>query len=339
MHATEFLKKKSPDVPAITVLFGDEPHFKRGVRERIEEIVLGGDEDAASTRFPGEQADLQSVLDEVRTVSMWGDTRLVVVEDADKFVSNFRSGLEKYVPKPSKGSTLILEVNSWPKNTKLAKAVAASPDSTAIECKAIKGAALVRWLKDEAASVHEKKLGPDAAGLIVELAGDDLGLLSQELSKLSAYAGDRSEISVEDVTALVGGWSTKTTFEMLSAIRTGDIDSAMRQLDALLTAGEAPQRVLGGINYTYRRIMKGVDESSKGTPLAAALKSAGVFPREIGQTEQYLRRVGRPRAEQFRNVLLRADESVKGGGRLPDRVELERLLIALSGANAEPAAV
>ena len=65
-----------------------------------------------------------------------------------------------------------------------------------------------------------------------------------------------------------------------------------------------------------------------------ALQQAGVFPRDVDATERYLRRIGRQRAEQILSLLLQADSGLKGGSRLSERLQLELLLLRLSGAVA-----
>ena len=67
----------------------------------------------------------------------------VVIDEADKFVTEYRPQLEDYVAKPSKAGVLILDVDTWPSNTRLYKAVAASGLNR--ECKAPTGPALVTW--------------------------------------------------------------------------------------------------------------------------------------------------------------------------------------------------
>ena len=67
-------------------------------------------------------------------------------------------------------------------------------------------------------------------------------------------------------------------------------------------------------------------------PLRAALQQAGVFPRDVESTERYLRRIGRQRAEQILALLLQADSGLKGGSRLPERLQLEQLLLRLCGS-------
>lgn len=331
MHATAYLKAPAThETGPVVVLAGSVRYLKQAAIQALSERVLGPDDDGVGmTRFDGKDAELKSVCDELLTVSMWGDRRLVVVEDADEFVSKNRTGLEKYLGKPARKSVLVLDVKKWPKNTRLAKVVAKI--GLPLECAELRTGELVRWLAEESPSKHGKQLSRDAAQLMVELAGNELGLLDQELAKLSAYVGDRPRIDVQDVHTLVGGWRAETTWAMTDALRDGNIGLAIACLDKLLAAGEAPQRILGGINFVFRKYARATELARQGAPLRAALEQAGVFPRDVSESVAYLRRIGRPRAEQLHQRLLTADSNLKGSSRLPYRLQLEHLLVGLSG--------
>ena len=330
MHATEFLKspEKHPPGPVVA-LFGEDRWLKGTALRALARLVLGEEEESAVSRFAGEQSDLKSVCDELCTVSMWGDRRLVVVEDADLFVTNFRAGLEKYVKKPSRKSVLVLDVKTWPKNTKLAKLVAET--GLDLDCKALDGAALAAWLRGMCRDTFGKQLQPDALALLVELAGKELGLLEQELTKLATYVGERREIGVEDVRTLVGGWTAETVFKMTAALQAGNLGLALQLLDRLLSAGEAPQRIFGGINAVYRKLVRAAELTRGGTGLDDALRQAGVFPKEIDLSVRYLRALGRRKVEEFSQRLIEADGNLKGTSRVPERLVLEQLAVHLSG--------
>jgi DNA polymerase-3 subunit delta len=327
MHAVEYLKQDAPTVPSVVVLTGGQRHLKQAALSRLRSLVIA-DDDASLTRFTGKETDLQSVSDELRTVSMWGERRLVVIDDADDFVSKNRASLEKYVDSPAKRSVLVLDVASWPKTTRLAKQLAKS--GLDIECTELKGASLSKWLIDTARDTHQATLQRDAAALLIELAGDELGLLDQELAKLSAYVGQRKQITTEDVRGLVGGWRTETTWAMTDAVRDGRLPDALEALGQLLEAGEAGPKLLGGINFVFRKLAYATELARRGS-LDAALKDAAVFPRDIGPAAAYLRRIGREKAEQILTALVTADAGLKGMSRLPERLQMELLLLRLSG--------
>jgi len=330
MHATEFLKQPAKqETGPLVALFGPERHLKQAALKVLKRLVLGPDDEMGVSRFSGKDLDLKTVRDELRLVSMWGNCRLVVVEEAEDFVSENRAGLEKYLDQPAKKSVLVLDVKSWPKNTRLAKAL--GKVGLAIECSELKGGALLKWVCETAKEKFDKQISREAAQVLTQLAGTHLGLLDQELSKLTAYVGDRPRIQPEDVRTLVGGWKAETTWAMTNAVRDGNLEGALTNLDKLLVAGEPPQKILGGIIFVFRKLAHATDLAAQGRPLNAALQQAGVFPRDVSPSETYLRRIGRPRAEELYHRLFSADGNLKGQSRLPFRTQLEQLLVQISG--------
>lgn len=331
MHATAFLKAPADSsLGTIVVVSGDERSLKLDAFVALSKLVCGDDStDSSVTKFAGKEADWKSVRDELLTVSMWGDRRLVIIENAEEFVSENRSTLEKYLEKPAKKSLLVLDVGSFPKTTKLYKAV--DKVGLLIECSELQGAELTRWIQATVKERFAKQITRDAALLIPELAGSHLGLLEQELEKLAAYSGERSQIDSEDVRKVVGGWKAETTWTMLNALRDGQLGFALTCLDKLLIAGEPAPKLLGGIVFTFRKLSIATELARQGLSLSSALSKAGVFPRDIPAAESYLRRIGRSRAQLILNWLLETDYNLKGGSRTSDRLLIEHLFLQLSG--------
>ncbi len=334
LHATEFLKNPGQKPPEhVVVLFGGERFLQQSCQRAVMREVLGSEEgdEIGLTRFEGKSADLKAVLDELLMISMWGDKRLVLVDEADDFVTKNRAGLEKFLQKPPKKSVLLLVVKKWQKTTRLYKLV--EKIGLNLSCEPLKDAEVPRWLIESAKDQFEKNLARPAASLMVELAGSSLGLLEQELSKLASYVGDRDRITTEDVTQLVGGWRAETTWAMVDALVDGHVGQALVCLDKLLAAREAPLMILGGLAFKFRQFSQATELARQGTKLGPALQSAGVWRNNIQAAERYLRRIGRPRAESIPGQLLDAREYLGGGkGSLSpeqQRIVLETLLIRL----------
>ena len=329
IHATDFLSDNDavPNVP-VMALFGAERFLKLEVLNLLDSE---NDDDAASvTRVAGKDADLRSVTDELLTISMFGGKRVVLIEEADEFVSANRPGLEKYVSSPSMQSLLLLDVKQWQKTTRLFKAV--EKVGLNIECSQLSGAALVKWFINTAKKEHGKKIDKEAAQLVVELAGDSLGLLQQELNKLVALVGEAEEITTDDVSRVVGGWRLQTTWAMLDAVRDGDVGTALEFLDKLLLAGDPPQKIMGGLVFTWRKFAEATEVARQSRDLAGALRSAGIHGGAQGPAERYLKRIGFDRASKLLQELVRADANMKGGSRIDPKLQLEALFVRLAGA-------
>src|SRR5262245_6997394 len=126
MDAFVFLERAAPTNPASTyVLAGPERFLKQAALRRIQEIVLGPEGgDFGRTEFDGETAEFAAVLDELLTLPFLAPRRLVLIQDADAFVTEHRKRLEKYVAAPSSAGVLVLDVASWASSTNLAKITA-----------------------------------------------------------------------------------------------------------------------------------------------------------------------------------------------------------------------
>ncbi|MGD0900511.1 MAG: DNA polymerase III subunit delta [Thermoguttaceae bacterium] len=348
--AIEYLAQpaKYPPRP-FCVVFGDELFLRRQVLLGIRHAVLRGEEGDFSIRnFEGRQAEFRDVAEEIATIAMFGGRRLVVVEEADEpafprpnspasFVSRYRGQLEDLAARPGTSGVLVLDVKTWPSNTRLYKAVEAA--GLAIDCSAPKAARLARWLADWAKQTHHVQVPVAVAERLVEMIGPELGLLDQELAKLALLAADDKKITQEMVDRAVG-WRAKTTWEMLDAALDGKVVEAMVQLDRLLLAGEAPVGLLGQISASLRRLAAAtrlvVQSEAPGHPpgrratLALALSQAGVRPFVIQKTERQLRRLGRARGSRIYHWLLEADLDLKGDSAMPPRLILERLIVRLA---------
>lgn len=309
-------------------MYGPERFFRPEILHRIPG-VSGDDAESSTTRVSGERAEIREVMTELKTVSMFGDQRIVFIEDADDFVSANRPQLEKYAASPAKGSLLILDVKSFPKTTKLFKLV--DQHGLAVECAELTGANQLKWLQRVARDEYGKTLDRDTAALIVQLAGDGLGMLLQEVAKLASLVGDVVEITRDDVVKIVGGWRTETTWVMLDAVRDGNTGKALDALEKLLKAGEAPQKILGGVTFSFRKLAEATERARAGTPLREAISGSGIFPNAIGPSEAYLKRIGFQRACRILQLLLEADTEMKGGSRVDPKLLLERLFVRLAG--------
>jgi DNA polymerase-3 subunit delta len=331
---------------SVCVLFGDESFLKRQVIGRLKDEVLSGDDAEFSvTVLGGGETSLAEVSDALATRALFGGGRhMIIIDQADEFVSRNRPALEQYAARPKPASVLLLEVKLWPSTTRLFKALADS--GLQIECRFPPSARLLKWLAGWSRERHQAKLEPAAAELLAETVELDLGLFDQELAKLAALAGEGGTITAEMVRQAVGGWRVQTAWNMLDAALDGDARSALVQLDRLLVSGEVPIALLAQISASLRRLAAAtrlLDQGSAGrrpTSLRQALEQVGVKPFVLGKVEGQLRKLGRTRANQLYRWLLEADLALKGtsSSTFRSRLVLEELIVRLSApAVAAPA--
>jgi len=339
--------------PAVCVLFGDEPFLKQLAFKRLIQAALGDDPDAPYASFDCEERlpEWRDVMDELSTQSLFGGggPKLVVLRAADKFVSTHRPKLEDFVAAPRGGGTLVLEVDEWPANTRLYKAV----DQTGlqIDCRPpqrLQGktkvpdeAAVVNWIMAWAKEQHGFQLGRDAAQLLLDLTGSVFALLDQNLAKLALFATDGKKIDAITVQEVVGGWRAKSTWDLVDAATIGDAGEALQVLDRLLQSGEHPLALFGSVSWSLRRyaaatkLFQQAERRGDRPNLREALIAAGFRDWPVGsikKAEDRLKQLGRDRAGKLYQWLIEADLAMKGSHSHEDRARfvLEQLIFCMS---------
>lgn len=352
IHAFEYLTGATGEpTGSACVLFGDEPFLKRLVLKQLRAAVLGGDaDDVPYVTMVGKEAQWRDVADELSTVSLFSaGPRLVVIDEADPFVTANRDKLEHYVAQPSSTGCLVLDVETWASNTRLYKAI----DKTGlpIDCRApqrkqgkrnvLDEGRLLKWLAAWATEEHDARLDPTAAALMLDLVGPELGILDSELAKLSLFAGPGGTILPEMVRDVVGGWRTKSIWDLVDAAAMGNADQALAGLDRLLQMGEQPHALFAQIAWSLRRfaaatrIYQQAQRRRQRISLPQALEQAGFrpWPRQaLTDAEKQLRQLGRDRAGSIYRWLLEADLALKGSHSQLYRARfvLEQLIVRLA---------
>jgi DNA polymerase-3 subunit delta len=347
-HAFDFVEQDiTLEQANVVTLFGEDAFLQGTALKHLQAQLFGPSDDSCSvTEWEGRQCEWRDISDELRTVSLFGDGgRCAIIREADDFVSAHREPLEKYVANPAKSGCLVLIVKSWPKNTRLAKAILKS--GLTIECrppqrKAGKKTAtdtkrLLDWMVKRAKATYQTKLARPAAQQLLDLSGEHLGLIDQELSKLSLYTDGKREMTPEEVVSIVGGWRTQTTWDLLDAVCEGNAKEAITQLDHLLMAGEHPQALFGAFSWTLRRYgiatrhVERQQSNGQRVNLQQALVDAGIHKFQAGNAEPRLRQIGFSRAKQLLSWLVEADAQMKGSHSSPDRARyvLEQLIFRL----------
>ncbi len=314
----------------VYALFGDEDFLKRHARERLLKVILGdADPEFAVSIYAGDKLDFPPVRNDLETLPFLAPCRVVVVENADNFVTNHRPTLEHYITKHSSVGVLLMEVKTFPETTKLAKAL---PDAAKIACKTLRSDHLPAWCIAWAKTHHKKKLTQDAAELLVERVGQSMGLLDQELAKVASAISAKSSITPEDVDRLVGRSKSADVFRIMSAIGEGKPAEALSILEQLFADGEDPMGVLAPLSFQLRKLANVGRLTSTGMPLGPAMDAAQVMKwGDIrANFEKQLRHLGRRRLEKLTEWLAEINLGLKGGNPLPERVQVERLVVLLA---------
>ena len=129
----------------------------------------------------------QKVLDEVRCFAMFGGGKVVVVQNADAFITKYRESLEDYALKPSDSATLVFRLASFAGQP--ADLQGHLKNGCDRKVRSAKGSGR-NGSSSGASRAHQLAVAIDAARLLADYVGDDLARLDNELAKLALTVND-----------------------------------------------------------------------------------------------------------------------------------------------------
>jgi DNA polymerase III delta subunit len=236
----------------------------------------------------GETAQLADVLDELRSFAMFGGGKLVVVRNADAFLTKFRESLEDYVAAPSNSAILVLRLSSLPANQRIYKAIAKT--GTIVACEPPKD--LAKWITERGKSAHQILMNVEAARLLADLIGGDLGKLDNELAKLALTVSDPSPkndrpaalvpVKPEDVAGSVVFQRERQMWDMTNALVAGDSADALRRWRQLVQGDSSAEfRAVTWLAIWLENVRKALAMLKQGQNAFTIGNALRIWPRDL----------------------------------------------------------
>jgi DNA polymerase-3 subunit delta len=313
--------------PIYVITGKEESLVNQMCREIIDELVEPSQRATGLFDADPKEVEAADILDELRTAPFLSDKRVVVIKGADDFISQNRELLEKYFDNPCPTGILILTVNSWPGNTRLAKKLpTAGKLVTVTQPKAWQlPGRLVQYAKD----AYSKRLSKDAAELLIELTGDDLVRLYSEIDKLTLFVDSAKTITLEHVEKLIGHNRLYNAFAVIDKCLAGDAGAAVERLRSMFASDRSTEfTVVGAFAFHFRRMFNARVLLNKGVRQDAIAKRLRIWGNTDGFFVQ-LRKMSLKQIGDGIQQLAEIDYAIKTGRTTP-QVAIEQLVLKLS---------
>ena len=270
---------------------------------------------------------VSEVLDELRTSPFLTDKRVVLVKDADKFISENRELLEKYFDNPCRSGRLIFTVRTWDARTKLARKLTVA--GKLINAIQPKGRELSQRLIKYASEAHDKRLAQDESRLLIELAGDELPRLYSEIDKLALFADTEKVITTKHIESLIGHNRLFNAFAVIDAVIAGNIGIAVERLRGMFAQDKSAEfSVVGAFAYHFRRMFNAKVMLDKGVRQKEITDKFRLWSYKDNFFEQ-LRKKSLKQIGQYLQQLAQTDYAIKTG-RTKAPVAMEQFILQLS---------
>ena len=320
--------KAESSIKPVYVICGKDDYLVSTTMESLLDRLMPEEQRPMALYQPdASDADIATVLDELRTLPFLAERRVVLIKKADSFVSANRETLEKYFDSPSPTGVLVLTVDSWAKTTRLAKKLPGIGEL--MDVGQLKPWQLPKFIAGHIKQTFDKNISNQTAQLLVELVGDDPGRLTSEAEKLVMYVGDKKAITSQDVESLIGHNRMFNAFAVIDAITTGNTTKAIERLRNMFASdNSAEYTVVGAFAFHFRKLFTAKALLQKGLRKDQAAKKAGVWA-NVDAFFNQLEKMSLMAIAQVLMSLAEIDYKTKTGG-TSTKIAIENLIIRLA---------
>ena len=269
-QADAFTNRPDPALQAILV-FGPDAGL---VAERTRKLAtnIANRDDPAGEIISIQDTDLADNPDrlptELLTVPMFGGTKIVRVKASQKLSLPI---IEEFLADPPPATTLIVEAGDLKRSAKLRTLFEKAGQGAAIACYGDDPRALGQLI-DEQLGEAGLSITSAAKRHLIGLIGSDRTLSRSELIKLTLYAAGQSEVSIEDIDAVIGDTSGLTLDMIAYSAMSGHTVTCLAQLDRMRSAGSPASAILTVLGRHVMRLHKVRTDIDSGAALEAAVR-------------------------------------------------------------------
>lgn len=303
------------------LLYGTEAFLINETTQLLVNHVFDeGEVDFNLSSYDLEDTPIETVIEEAETLPFIGERKLILAHNPDFLTAEKTKGkiehnlakLEAYLKQPAPYSILVFlapyeKLDERKKLTKELKRQAAI-----LEAKKLNEAELKNWIKERAA-LNEVEIDDQAVELILNLAGTDLFMLTNEVDKLALYCQQEKKIDTIVVEQLVARSLEQNIFSLVDKIVNRKIEQAFRIYYDLLKQNEEPIKILAMITSQFRLLYQVKEMSRRGygqQHMAGFLK---VHPYRIKLAAGQVRDFSDEELKKIMNELAEADYKMKTG--------------------------
>lgn len=306
--------------PSVRLLVGPEELLLRRAADIIlDELRSGGALDLTDVRA----ADLkEGGLPELRTGSLFGDPRAVLIRDAQDLPAEAAAALLTDLDGPPLDATVILLASGTAKITKLAAKIKTLGGRTDVgPPKEWDTKAWSRLVVDEFRR-HKRTPDQTAVGAVLAHAGLDVAAIAEKVAQVAA-AAPAGTVTGAHVDNLVVGHGSRGSFAVADAMCDRNPSQALELLSGVLESGDDPVMVLGALAYRLRSL---VAVAGQLEPKSVGLN---ITPGQARRLQAVRRNFGSGELTAAYSTLAQADREIKSG-ELPARFILERAVVAVA---------
>ena len=265
--------------------------------------------------FEEESLNFQAFRDEIQSVSMFAEKKLLVLKNIFSniaFQESFLKEFKKFLN--SKNIILFYEEGEVNEKDHLFENLKKNVKSQ--EFKPLDSQKLKNWAKTELKN-YGTDIENEALGKLIDFIGNNLWQLSNEIKKLANYK-NKKKIKKEDIELLVKPKIESDIFKTIDAIAIKNKKQALELIKKHLEKGDPPLYLLTMINFQFRNLLQVRDLIERQKPFYTFSKKTQLHPYVIKKSYSQAQKFTTSELKKIYQKIFQTDLAIKTGQLNPE---------------------
>lgn len=246
-----FRKSLKEGVKPLYVFIGRDRYLRGSCTRAVCRAAGEDDQPCAAIEFTGGQCSISAVFDELKTLPLLDERRIVCVTEARKFVESCSEHLDRW-PDIGGMSVLMLLDEKLDRRRKLSKEILER--AVTVDCGEMNEAKLSAWILGSVKQAG-KKISTDAASKLISRIGRSAAAMEQAIEQIVTFTGSKTEVTTDDIDEAIPSTVFEDVWCLTEAMATGDERKCLSVIDDLMGHGEKIYLILGAVAWHVRRLL------------------------------------------------------------------------------------
>lgn len=267
---------------------------------------------------------LGAFVEWTRTYSFLGGGKFAVLHGIENLEDEDRQRLTAYLQDPPADCTIVLTcLEAKPARSAYVSALGGYAKIRICQPPYPEG--LPAWIAERLRR-RGRKAAAGAANEVLERIGPDLAALDEAAEQLCVYTEGRTEVTEEDVRALLGRSASGDAYELIDLLLSAPAARVLGAAMGMKRDGVRASEIIARLAGSLERLQRVSVLSDAGWPAARIAETLRINAYFRDKTLAQAARLSGKTGDQVRQFLLRCDEDFKSG-RLEEWKAFERFLL------------
>ncbi len=308
------------------LLYGEESYPRSLLLQAVQKISREN-ESVTVERYDCSQLTLAEVIGNWDALSLFAPRKIIVLTSVEEVKKKDAELLRQWLEDHwgTRGSYLFLLARSFDGRSALYRALKKRGEVLKTDGLQVDE---IRRLVTQKAAACGVSLAPGILDSFLHYHDNNLQMIMQEVEKLALYVGPEGTIGQQELELLGCSTAAARVFDLVDELAAARLPASLRLLDRLLRDKTVPLVILHLVVRHYRLLALAASPANRKKAVGELASALRVPPFVVRKLRRQSEKFSLPRLAGAFQLLSDVDRQLKSS-RLPERIVLERMVIAL----------